>query len=351
MGEKNDKHIAVLRFSALGDVAIAAPLLKAYAISNPGVKFTMVSRAMLRPLFGGVQNISFFALMPEGRHKGVAGLYRLYKDLRRIGVTDVADIHSVLRTHILRFFFFFTAVEFKSIDKGRSQKARLTARENKLLVRLPSSMSRYEQVFHKVGLEFLDFSNRPVVALSSKKLVKDNLTGKPVEGQIKIGIAPFAKHKGKEWPAEKMESLVSLLSRNLHYKIILFGGGAKESAILKGWEQRYSGVRSVAGQYGFEHELELISQLDLMVCMDSANMHFASALQIPVISVWGATHPYLGFYGWGQDPSNALMAPAECRPCSVFGNKECYRGDYVCLNGLQPEDVAARITNFFEPGL
>ena len=343
MEGKSDRHIVIFRFSALGDVAIAAPLVKAYAISNPSIKFTMVSRPMLEPLFKGVDNLLFYPAQLNGVHKGVKGLVRLWSELRHQKVTHVADLHSVLRTYILRVLFFFSFVPIAFLKKGRSQKKALTRKKNKKLVQLPSMMERYEQVFQKLGLEFLDFANKPV---EDRKLVGKEHE-KRSEVELKIGIAPFAKHKGKEWSIEKMEKVVELLSKKQGVSISLFGGGAKESALLKGWEYKYIGVTSVAGKLNFEKELEQIAKLDLMICMDSANMHFASAMGVPVISIWGATHPYLGFNGWGQDLQRAVLSPAECRPCSVFGNKECFRGDYICLSSLEPHQVIEKVSNFF----
>ncbi len=371
MEEKSDRrHIVIFRFSALGDVAIAAPLVKAYAVANPSIKFTMVSRPMLEPLFKGLDNLVFYPAQLNGLHKGVKGMVKLWSELRNQKVTHVADFHSVLRTHILRVLFFFSFVRVAYLRKGRAQKAALTRKNNKKLEQLPSTMERYEQVFKKLGLEFLDFSNRTVV---QKKLEKTgNVNNSKRTGnernvhesidksalgnahssksiEFKIGVAPFAKHRGKEWPLEKMEKVIELLSKDKDKRIsiFLFGGGAKESALLKEWQKKYLGVTSVSGECSFEQELEVIAKLDLMVCMDSGNMHFASAMGVPVISIWGATHPYLGFNGWGQDIERAIMSPAECRPCSVFGNKECFRGDYICLTALEPQQVANKIFNFF----
>jgi len=80
-----------------------------------------------------------------------------------------------------------------------------------------------------------------------------------------------------------------------------------------------------------------------MLSMDSANMHLASFVGVPVISIWGATHPYAGFYGWNQSPDNAVQIEMECRPCSVFGNKKCFRGDYACLLNIKPQLVLNKI--------
>ena len=80
-----------------------------------------------------------------------------------------------------------------------------------------------------------------------------------------------------------------------------------------------------------------------MVTMDSANMHLATISSTPTVSIWGATHPYCGFKGWKQNDSDLIQLPMTCRPCSVFGSKQCFRGDYMCLNGIRPETVAGKI--------
>ena len=93
-----------------------------------------------------------------------------------------------------------------------------------------------------------------------------------------------------------------------------------------------------------ERELILMSHLDVMVSMDSANMHLASLVNTPVVSIWGATHPYCGFMGYGQKAENALQIEnLECRPCSVFGNKPCLHGDYRCLIRITPEMVVQKV--------
>ena len=80
-----------------------------------------------------------------------------------------------------------------------------------------------------------------------------------------------------------------------------------------------------------EAELALMSHLDVMVSMDSGNMHLASLINTPVVTIWGATHPLAGFMGWNQSEENAVQVDLPCRPCSVYGNKPCSRKDYACL--------------------
>ena len=158
-----------------------------------------------------------------------------------------------------------------------------------------------------------------------------------------IGIAPFAKHRGKIYPVDDMEQVVARLSENEDYTIFLLGGRGYEEAVLEQWAFQYPRVKSLVGRYSLDNELALISQLDVLLCMDSANMHFASLVGTKVISVWGATHPYAGFYGYHQDPKNAVQLDLPCRPCSVFGQKPCFRGDWACMTQITPEMVVKKV--------
>ncbi len=331
---KKEKHIIIVRFSALGDVAIAAPLVKEYAAANPEVRFTFVSLPRLKPLFEGVDNLLFFPVDLKGSYKGFGGMFRLFKKLRSLDPTNFADFHNVIRTWMLRFYFFFTRVKINFIDKGRREKGRLTRKRGKVMKQLETSMSRYEKVLVKAGLQYLAVSEREEYFTS------------PADEVFKIGFAPFAKHKGKCWPAENAERLIEFLSEDESVKIYLFGGGKEEVQVLMSWQHKYPGVESMAGKYDFKDEMDIIGKMDLMITMDSANMHLASCKKVPVISIWGATHPYAGFTAWGQSPQNIIQSDLSCRPCSVFGNKKCFRGDYACLNNITPEIVLDRIKKY-----
>lgn len=331
--KKRGRHILVTRLSALGDIAISAPLLKEYAQANPKVEFSVLSQPFTSPLFDGVENLHF---IPFDLPKDKRGFWDVVKFVRKrlsgSGITDVADIHDVIRTKIIRSVLWFYGVPSAVIDKGRGEKRALVRGTGKRLVQLKSSMRRYEEVLVGLGLEDMRFALNQVTAKEGSELL-----------YRRIGIAPFAQHKGKCWPFEYVEESIKRLSSDPNNRIFLFGGGKKEVEILDGLAKKYPNTESVAGKYTLADELEFMKGLDVMVSMDSANMHLASLVRTPVISIWGATHPYAGFYGWCQDPGNALQLEMECRPCSIFGNKECKRGDYACLYEIKPEKLIDKI--------
>ena len=142
-----------------------------------------------------------------------------------------------------------------------------------------------------------------------------------------------------------MEQLISMLAKTGEYKIFLFGGGEKESLVLNRWASDFPDkvVSLTDMKLGFSGELALMSHLKLLVSMDSANMHFASLVGTRVISIWGATHPYAGFYGYHQDSGDVIQENLPCRPCSVFGQKPCLRGDWACMTLITPERIVEKV--------
>jgi len=314
---------------------MAAPVVRQAAEAFPDVQFTMVSRPFLQPFFEGVPNLQFVGINLDKDYRGLKGIWKLFRTLRALQPSCVADIHDVLRTKILRLFFRLYGIRVYKINKGRKEKRALTRGKNKILQPLKTSFERYHEVLEKcVGTTF---------SADTAFTIPHYANTIDLENKKAIGIAPFAKHEGKIYPLRKMEDVVAHFSA-ANVPVFLFGAGNEERAILEMWEQRYPNVQSTIGKIGnLSGELALIQQLSVMISMDSANMHFASFLGIPVVSVWGATHPYAGFYGWRQSLENIVCIELSCRPCSVYGNKECARNDYFCLNEISPVAIIEKV--------
>ena len=335
------QKILVIRFSAIGDVAMTVPVLWSIAYDHPCTKVTFVSQGFARDIVEQIPGTIFCEADLKNRHKGIGGIYRLYRDIRKLGSFDyVVDLHSVIRSRILCFYFWLNGVKNVKIDKGRSDKNKLLRQDNKIFKQLPTTFERYSQTFAKIGIKTSDrfdyfFDKAPL----SDKITAQ--TGK--KGSIWVGIAPYAKHRGKIYPINLMEQLVSKLSQSGKYKVFLFGSGGLEKHQMEEWEAKYPNVKSLARLFPIIDELKIMSNLDALICMDSANMHFASLVNTPVISIWGATHRYAGFYGWGQNPQNAVQVDLPCRPCSVYGNKPCLRNDYACLNLITPDMILEKL--------
>lgn len=327
--------ILVIRFSAMGDVAMTAPVLAEFRQQYPDVPLTMVSRAAFAPFFQDIPNLSFHALEPKGRHQGLFGLFKLFLELKASRPGAIADLHNNLRSRILGILFWCCGIPVRRLDKARSAKKQLCRKDQKIRTPLKPVAEKYAEVFQRLGFP-LQLSNQ----LPNRR--PQVLTGKLAEicgpkNTRWIGISPFAQHLQKVYPVEKMEKVCLALAAE-GYQLFIFGGGSKEQQIAETWEKQHHHIHSVIGKVNLEQELQLIAHLDLMLSMDSSGMHLASLQGIPVVSIWGATHPYSGFLGYGQSIEDTVQLDIPCRPCSVYGNIPCYRGDLACMNNL-PESV------------
>lgn len=334
--------ILVIRLSAIGDVAMTVPVIYSAAKANPEDSFTVLTQAFLIPIFmNRPANVDVIGINTKGAEKSLGGLYRFASTLAKYDYDKVLDLHDVLRTLIIRTLFRLKGKSVYVIDKNRRGRSRLTHTQNKELKPLRPVIERYADVFRAAGLQYTEsfsslYEEHPA-DLSGMEVISGVKSGKW------IGIAPFAKHRGKIYPIDEMEQVVAQLSKQEDITVFLLGGKGYEEAILEEWVFRYPRVQSVVGRYSLDNELALISQLDLLLCMDSANMHFASLVGTRVLSVWGATHPYAGFYGYHQAVEDIIQLDLPCRPCSVFGQKPCFRGDWACMTQLAPATITAKV--------
>lgn len=321
--------VLVLRFSAMGDVAMTLPVVRQVLEQHPHVRIILATRSAYAPIFPTLDRLTVIGLDLDAHHKGLSGLWNLYRTLKRQSPDAVADLHNVLRTRILDLFFRMSGLRTAIMDKGRDEKAALTRREGKILVPLKSMHERYAEVFGRLGLPTT--LSPSIVPCTS-----------PVSEDLRIGLAPFAAHAPKMWALHRSIQLIHKLRSDLNARIDLYGGGGEEAAILAKIADDDPGVHSYAEE-SLATQLDRMSKLHLMISMDSANAHLAANVGIPVLSIWGATHPYIGFAAYGQPTDYCVQRlDLDCRPCSTFGQKPCWRGDLACLD-ISVDNVFAQV--------
>lgn len=340
------KNIAVFRLSAMGDVAMIVPVLRGFTRNFPDVKITVVSKPFFAPFFEDIPNVFFYAIDVKKRHKGLIGLCRLFKDLRALSIDAFIDLHNVLRSHVVVTLFKWSGIPVAIMDKGRSDKKELTQLSlNKKITPIKTVFERHLETFNRLNYSFnLNASD----CLEKKNVSQDVFKLIGVQGQNTklIGIAPFAQHNTKVYPLDLMKEVITLLSENeVNVNIILFGGGRAEKELLDALALSIDRCINITGLLKFNQELALISNLDVMLSMDSGNGHMAAMYGVPVITMWGNTHPYAGFVPFNQPLGNSLTPDVNkypYLPTSIYGNKEI-EGYVDCIKTISPQKVVAKL--------
>lgn len=335
------KHILVIRLSAMGDVAMTVPVLKAFSLQYPEHKITVVSRPFFKPFFEDIENVTFFAIDLKERHKGFLGLLRLFSDLRKLNIDAVADLHNVLRSKVVRNLFALAGKKVAATDKGRKDKRELTKLAVKIISPTKSMFQRHVETFQKLGFPIhLEKPIFPPIAILNNEI--QQITG--IKNEKWIGIAPFAQYETKVYPIDLMQEVIDGLAKEKG-KIFLFGGGEEEIKKLNQLKKEYTNVIVVAGKIKFQQELDVISNLDVMLSMDSGNAHIAAMLGVKVITLWGATHPYAGFKPFYQPDDFCLTADRTqypLLPTSIYGNKQIPGYENV-MRTILPKTVIEKI--------
>lgn len=341
------KHILITRFSAMGDVAMTVPVVRALQEQYPTLKITVASRPFFKPFFQTIPNVHFFPIDVKGRHKGFLGLIRLFLDLKNLKIDAIADLHNVLRTQVIRFLFLFSGVICASTDKGRVEKKALTRSENKVFQPLKSMFERHVETLQKLGFVVdLNAPQFPKKENLSQKI--QNITGQ--KNKPWIGIAPFAQYETKMYPLHLMQEVIASLAQE--HQIFLFGGGIKEQEQLDEIALKIPNAINITGKLNLTEELQLIQHLDVMLSMDSGNGHLAALLGVPVITMWGNTHPYAGFVPFNQPFENSLTPDLKkypLIPTSVYGNKKI-EGYVDCMKSIIPKEVVDKIKFVIKKG-
>jgi len=335
-------RLLVIRNSAMGDVALTAPVFKALREQYPGIEVILLTRPVYWAFFTCFDGIQLFLADFKNRHKGLKGIYVLFRDLQKQGKIDfVIDLHDVLRSKVLRTLFWLIGIPSVKVEKGRSEKRKVIKGRSKMKLR--HSVERYMDVFEKAGFKFSPAIG-PWITPSGDAL-KSSIEITGINGGTNIGVAPYARHDLKMWPEDYMISLLRMISEKHDISFWLFGG-KDEHDRLESMVSKVPRSVNLSGRLQLGEEIAVISNLDLMISMDSANMHIAALTGTKVISIWGATDPVIGFGAWNQPEEYSVFIPQSelsCRPCTVFGKGKCRRKDHACMIWLEPETVYKRI--------
>jgi len=331
----------------MGDVALTVPAIRRVLDENNGLQITLVTAPHFTPFFNGIRGLKVFPANFYKEYKGLTGLIRLYKTLTHLQKFDsIIDLHGVIRSYFVSTLFRLSGKNIFRINKGRKQKKEFI--KGKSIKKLPHTIERYMEVFRKAGLNIGKGSYQGFIIENQALETAGEMF--PTEMQQKdipwIGIAPMAKHALKKWDLSKFTGLMKRINQDQKVWFFFFGGGEQEKVEIDRLISGFDNALNLTGKMSLEQEIAMISTMRFMITMDSANMHIAALCNTPTISIWGGTHPDLGFSALNQPDKFSIQIPKtelECRPCTVYGKGECARGDFACMNRISSQMVFERI--------
>lgn len=338
----HDKKTLILRFSAMGDVAMVAPVLENVVKNNSDAKFIVVTSSRYDAFFSHIKNVETICIDTKDKHRGIIGMFNfalfLVKNFR---FSKVIDLHSVIRSRVLCLFLTVLGKHVYRLDKMHDVKKEILKSKSSSK-ELKKTVYRYSETFLRAGYK-VDFEEtlkkvrRPINSLPSPFT---NITD---SGKNLIGFAPFAGHKGKICPDSLAEDIIKRLSERENTTVLLFGGSEEERTKCEQWEKVFPDVISTVRKLSLTDEIALISNLDVMISMDSSAQHIASLTGTRAITIWGATQPVMGFLGYGQSYEDVVTLSLDCSPCSVYGNIPCYKETYECLHKITADKVIEKL--------
>lgn len=321
------KTYIVLRFSALGDVAMTLPSLYEAAEEHHRDLFILVTQPFMAKLAVNspvnLQTLTF----DKREHKGWSKLIAFARSLhQQYPDAVIIDLHDVLRTKVIRSTLKALGHKVVSLKKPRQARSKLLSKRKE--AKVPRKL--YVTPMTDVYIEALERAG--IKLLSKGKAITPE--GKKFD-RITIGIAPHAQHRGKMISDEQVLELIDVLNAKFPgCDLILYGAPGIEARRNRGYVAQRQGKVRMTSSRGLAEEIHEIARLHYMISMDSANQHIAAMVGTPVLSLWGATHPAAGFIPFRVPESQCIGVDIECRPCSIYGNKPCYRKDYACLARL-----------------
>ncbi len=340
--------VLIIRFSALGDVALLSPVVYCVLAQNPELQIQVLTRQNFKALFPIHPRLQFLGVDFKGVHQGIRGILRMRKEILANSPDIIIDEHDVLRSVLLRGLLSVSGLPCKVFPKGRKEKnAWISRREKKEIPKLLHATERYASPFRSLNLSVsIEKQLLPSYGVSSEKLALF-IEKLPKDCPL-IGLAPLAKHPSKIWGLKRIYQCMQYIwERQPATHFYLFGGNDERDdlqSILLDKDKTHL----LAGEFTLAEELTLMRHMKVMLCMDSGNMHLSVLAGVPVVSVWGGTHPNLGFSPLFNE-HNIIQAELPCRPATVYGKitkkwqRSCYQ---AAFEQISPSIVAEKLLQY-----
>ncbi len=335
------KKILIIRLSSIGDILLSTPFIRQVRRTYPKAQIDFIVKDIYEDLLKYNPHINeLYSIQLREESKNLS---ELKGKLRIRSYNVVFDLHNNLRSNYLKRGI--NAGSICSIQKEKLKQSLLVWFKINLYGQETSIPSRYLAVASDFGvaddgkgLEL--YCEKDTIDSAEKKVISRGLEwNKPF-----ICLAPGAGFFTKRWPEEKFENLVDLIQREKKIQMVVLGG--EKDKEIGSFLKKQKSIIDLSGQLSLLETAHVISKGKMIVSNDSGLMHMATAVQTPVLAIFGSTVKELGFFPYRAESVVIENSELSCRPCSHIGRKKCPRGHFKCMEEITPEQVYAGLKQF-----
>ncbi len=317
------KKILIIRLSSLGDVILSSVVLD--PLYENGFEIDFLTFKPFDQLFKYDYRIKNLIAVEKKDLKSIKDIYKFAKSLKNYDY--ILDLHSNLRSTLISIFSGIKTIKYKK----EGLKRRLGVLNPEFNV-----IKAYLEPLKKLGITNLE-KYRPRLILKEDEIQKV----KPLLPENFISLGTGARYVPKIYP---FYNKVAELLIEKGFNVVLVGSKEDKEKDKNVYPKQVIDLR---GKLSLRESIAVISQGILTISNDSAIAHMSRAVGVPVLVIYGATHPYFGFAPL-QDEGSYIFKGLECQPCDVHGKKECKRKDLACLTTVSPEEVVQEALKLIE---
>ena len=331
--------VLVVRFSAIGDILLTTPLLRAIRTRHPGARIAVLTKAAYAPLLSHNPHVSeVLDVAPD------EGMLAIARRIRSVRYTHMLDLHGSLRSRALRRL---APGPWRSYDKRTVERTVLiTTKHDRYREHVPIA-ERYFEAAKDLEVEpdggppdF--FVSEEADCRAAQHLGTLGLGGeRPL-----VAIAPGAAHETKRWPIEHWIELVRRITAT-GADVVVLGGPDDAGAARTIVDAAGDNVGGVAGLLGLQETGAVIRRAEVLISGDTGVMHMATGVGTPVVALFGPTVRQFGFFPY-RSPAAVVELELPCRPCSAHGTRRCPLGHHHCMRRIVPDTVYTALAASFE---
>ena len=327
--------VLIIRFSSLGDVVLATSVVESILSSHSSPELFLLTKQDYASLFQNDPRLKVLSFQSNiGNIKQIAQLWRTAKVLRQTKFDLVLDLQRNPRSLLLRLLS--GSKKVVTYPKGHLQRKSFVKKKN-FEKPYTHAVDRYNMALKEADIPISTRLPKLFLSQKEERLARDFLRERGVSlTRPLVGIHFGAKHPAKEWGDEKFAELTRMLAKEVDLNVLVIPS-KEDSSQEKLFRE---GGRNIfwTGALSLSELKAVISRCEVLICNDSGVMHVAVGLGVPVVAVFGPTHPCLGFYPLGED--DILLSSYEyCSPCSLHGEEKCFRDKKYCMENIPVDKV------------